>query len=139
MHIRAFSARDQDEVISLWAQCGLIRPWNNPVKDIRRKLQVQPDMFLIGLVDDRIVASLMAGYDGHRGWINYLAVAPPHWRLGYGSQLLQHAESLLRQAGCPKINVQIRSENESVVAFYRSLDYQPDDVVSLSKRLEHDE
>ena len=135
MCIRAYRKQDEDAVISLWFQCGLIRPWNDPVKDIRRKLKVQPHLFLVGLVDDCVVGSLMAGHDGHRGWINYLAVAPAHQHRGYGRLLMQHAEHLLQQSGCPKINVQIRTGNESVVKFYRSLNYELDDVVSMGKRL----
>lgn len=138
MYIRAFSEQDQESVISLWSQCGLIRPWNDPVQDICRKLNVQPQMFLVGLVEDQVIGSLMAGHDGHRGWINYLAVAPSHQHLGYGRLLMQHAESLLLQAGCPKVNVQIRTDSEAVVAFYRSMDYELDDVVSMGKRLLHD-
>ncbi len=139
MHIRLFSEADQEAVLSLWATCGLIRPWNDPVKDIQRKLGFQPNTFLVGLVDDRIVGSLMAGYDGHRGWFNYLAVAPLYRQLGYGRLLVQYAENLLRQAGCPKVNVQIRCENRPVAAFYRSLNYETDDVLSLGKRLLQDD
>lgn len=139
MQIRAFSEQDQAAVISLWSQCGLLRPWNDPVKDIQRKRHIQPEMFLVGTTDNQIVGSLMAGYDGHRGWINYLAVAPSHRKRGYGRLLVRHAENLLRQAGCPKVNVQIRADNEAGAAFYRSLDFELDDVVSVGKRLLHDE
>lgn len=139
MHIRAFNEQDREAVISLWSECGLIRPWNDPVKDIERKMKVQPHLFLVGLLNEQVVGSLMAGYDGHRGWIYYLAVAPSHQNQGYGKRLMQHAEGLLRQAGCPKINIQIRGVNEAVVEFYRALDYQPDEVVSMGKRLLYDD
>jgi len=96
-------------------------------------------MFLVAVVNDEIVGSVMAGYDGHRGWIYYLAVSPSAQRRGYGNKLVQHAEDLLRQSGCPKINVQIRADNEDVVEFYQNLDYTMDKVVSMGKRLQQDE
>ena len=80
----------------------------------------------------------MAGYEGHRGWINYLAVAPEHQGKGLGRAMMAEAERLLREAGCPKINLQVRSANAKVIEFYRRLGYTVDDVVSLGKRLEDD-
>ena len=139
MHIRSFRKEDEAGVIALWEQCGLTQPWNNPVRDICRKLEVQPHMFLVGIIDDQISGSIMAGYDGHRGWINYLAVAPSLQHLGYGRLLMERAESLLRDIGCAKINVQIRVGNRGAVEFYRHLDYKVDDVVSMGKRLERDD
>ena len=138
MEIRAFHPDDEEAVISLWRSCDLIRAWNDPHKEIRRKLQLRPDLFLVGLVEGRIIACVMAGYDGHRGWLNYLAVAPEHQRRGYGRAIVNEAERLLCAAGCPKINLQIRTSNRSVVEFYRRLGYLMDDVVSMGKRLEHD-
>ena len=96
-------------------------------------------MFLVGSVDGRLVASVMAGYDGHRGWINYLAVCPTVRRRGYGRQLMAHVEDRLYDCGCPKINLQIRTENKAAIEFYRRLDYDVDDVVSMGKRLHPDE
>jgi len=139
MIIRPFELSDEPAVIALWERCGLNRAWNDPRKDIRRKLDVRPDLFLVGLVEAVVVASVMAGYEGHRGWINYLAVLPEHQRKGLGRVMMAEAERLLRDAGCPKINLQVRSSNGSAVAFYRRLGYLDDDVVSLGKRLEHDE
>lgn len=81
----------------------------------------------------------MVGYEGHRGWINYLAVDPDHQRLGYGRALMAEAERLLRAEGCPKINLQIRATNQGVIEFYRRLGYAVDEVVSMGKRLEHDD
>jgi ribosomal protein S18 acetylase RimI-like enzyme len=98
-----------------------------------------PEWFLVGILDGRIVASVMAGYEGHRGWINYLAVHPEHRLQGHGRQIMAEAERLLRTAGCPKINLQVRTNNQPVVAFYERIGYRIDDVVSLGKRLEHDE
>jgi ribosomal protein S18 acetylase RimI-like enzyme len=138
MEIREFSPCDEHAVIALWEQCGLVRRWNDPRKDIERKRKVQPDLFLVGTCDGRIVAAVMAGYDGHRGWINYLAVAPEERRRGYGRTLMAEAEKRLQQAGCPKINLQIRRSNDAVAAFYTALGYQQDDVISMGKRLEPD-
>jgi ribosomal protein S18 acetylase RimI-like enzyme len=138
MHIRPYHHTDKDSVIALWHACGLIRAWNDPDKDIQRKLQVQPDMFLIGVLEGSVIASVMAGYDGHRGWLNYLAVAPEHQRCGHAANIVAEAEHLLYAAGCPKINLQIRSSNQAVIDFYRRIGYSGDDVVSMGKRLEHD-
>jgi len=125
-------------VVSLWRRCDLVRPWNDPHKDIHRKLGVRPDMFLVGEIEGQVVATVMAGFEGHRGWLNYLAVDPPHRRKGLARELVAAAESLLRKSGCPKISLQIRSSNQDVIAFYRRLGYSVDDVTSMGKRLEHD-
>ena len=138
MDIRAFQLSDEPAVILLWQECGLLRPWNDPRKDIRRKLEVQPEMFIVGVSSGELVATAMAGYEGHRGWINYLAVAPAVRRSGLATLLMRDAERLLRDAGCPKINLQVRSGNRAVIAFYRSLGYRMDDVASLGLRLEQD-
>ncbi|OWK46744.1 GNAT family acetyltransferase [Fimbriiglobus ruber] len=138
MLIRPFESSDEPHVVALWERCGLTRPWNDPVKDIARKQQVRPDLFLVGVVAGEIVAVTMAGYDGHRGWVYYVGVDPAHQRHGYGRAIMAEVERLLRAAGCPKINLQVRTSNAAVVAFYKSLGYAMDDVVSLGKRLEQD-
>jgi ribosomal protein S18 acetylase RimI-like enzyme len=138
VQIRPFEPQDEEGVVDLWTRCGLVRPTNDPRKDIRRKLKVRPDLFLVGLVDGRLVATVMAGYEGHRGWINYLAVDPSLRRRGLGREILAEAERRLRAADCPKINLQVRSTNSEVLEFYRRVGYLPDDVVSLGKRLQHD-
>ena len=138
MEIRPFRESDQDAVVALWRECGLVRPWNDPVQDIRRKLGMQRDLFLVGSMDGRLVATIMVGYEGHRGWVNYLAVAADCRRKGFGRVLMDEAESRLRSLGCPKINLQIRRSNAGVAAFYRSIGYAEDDVVSMGKRLIED-
>jgi ribosomal protein S18 acetylase RimI-like enzyme len=138
LEIRPFASEDAEDVAKLWGRCGLIRPWNDPRKDITRKLGVQPELFLVGVLDGRIVGSVMAGYEGHRGWINYLAVEPRLQKRGLGRALMAAAETGLRQRGCPKINLQVRRGNHAVVEFYRRLGYVEDDVISLGKRLEVD-
>ena len=138
LQIRAYQESDQDAVVALWRECGLVRPWNDPVKDIQRKLRVQRDLFLVGTLEGRLVATVMAGYEGHRGWINYLAVAREYRMRGFGRRLMDEAEALLRAIGCPKINLQIRSSNADVIAFYRSLGFSVDDSLSMGKRLVED-
>lgn len=135
MNIRQFSASDTDEVVALWQACELTRPWNNPHLDIQRKTDVADSLFLVGECKDEIVATVMGGYDGHRGWMNYLAVAPAYQRRGYATQLVDHLEQKLLHIGCPKINLQIRTDNVAVQGFYASLGFSIDDAVSMGKRL----
>jgi ribosomal protein S18 acetylase RimI-like enzyme len=136
--IRRFASADEDALVALWEAAGLTRPWNDPRKDIARKLRVQPEGFLVAVADDEIVGSVMAGYDGHRGWVNYLAVATDARRAGVGRALMAEAERVLAGLGCPKVNLQIRATNAAAIGFYEALGYTADDVVSLGRRLEHD-
>ncbi len=138
LEIRPYRESDEDAVVALWHKCGLSRPWNDPIKDIGRKLRVQRELFLVGLLDGRPVATVMAGYEGHRGWINYLAVAPDSRERGFGRLLMDQAEERLREMGCPKISVQVRRSNTAAVGFYRSIGYAEDDVLSMGKRLVED-
>ena len=135
MLIRAFQPGDGDAVVALWERCGLTRPWNDPRKDIARKLAVQAELFLVGILEDGLVASIMAGYEGHRGWVNYLAVAPEHRRKGLARRLMEEVERRLVERGCPKLNVQVRSANAEAMAFYRRLGYVADEAIALGKRL----
>lgn len=138
MLIRAFEEADRQAVIELWQRCGLVVPQNNPGKDIDRKLGVDRELFLVGLEQDQLVATVMGGYEGHRGWINYLAVCPQSRRKGYGKTMMQAIETAIAARGCPKINLQVRSTNREVIAFYTALGYNVEDVLGLGKRLEHD-
>ena len=135
MQIRLFDESDQPSVIALWHQCGLLRPWNDPQLDILRKQAVGAGLFLIGEMDGALVASVMGGYDGHRGWMYYLAVSPVHQKLGLGAQIVQNLEKRLIAIGCPKINLQVRRENDKVLRFYEKLGYNEDACLSLGKRL----
>ncbi len=139
MEIRPYRESDESSVVQLWMDCGLVVQWNNPGLDIDRKLKVQREMFLVGSISGRIVATVMAGYEGHRGWVNYLAVHPDHQNSGIGRLVMEEAEKLLRDKGCPKINLQVRSGNTHVIEFYKQIGYKIDDVVSLGKRLVPDE
>ena len=138
MEIRPFQLSDESAVIDLWRRCDLVRPQNDPAKDIRRKLAVQPQLFLVAVMDEQIIGSVMAGYEGHRGWINYLATDPTHRHRGIGRALMLDAERLLRELGCPKINLQVRSTNRTVIEFYKAIGFGTDDVISMGKRLERD-
>ncbi len=138
MKIRAFEIADQAAVIELWQACALVVPWNDPEKDIARKLKVDPDLFLVGESRGEIVATVMGGYEGHRGWINYLAVSPQHQRKGYGREIMEFVEQKIQSKGCPKINLQIRGTNTQAAAFYQSIGYDIENVIGLGKRLEPD-
>ncbi|MGY2897488.1 ribosomal protein S18 acetylase RimI-like enzyme [Curtobacterium sp. PvP017] len=134
--IRPFRADDTDAVVALWEACGLVRPWNDPRRDIARKATVQPELFLVAEGGTGgVVAAGMAGFDGHRGWVNYLAVQPDLQGSGLGRTLMAEFERLLTDLGCPKVNLQIRAGNERVLGFYESLGYSDDRTVSLGKRL----
>ena len=139
MEIRAYQTGDEAAVIDLWSRCGLVRPQNNPHEDIRRKLEVAPELFLVGVSGNKIIATAMAGYEGHRGWINYLAVAPSAQQQGHGRMIMEHAERLLRERGCPKINLQVRAGNKEAIEFYKRIGFSIDDVLSMGKRLVVDE
>jgi ribosomal protein S18 acetylase RimI-like enzyme len=134
MKIRPFRPADEPAVIALWRDCDLVR-WTDPRKDVARKLRVNPEWFLVGEEEGRVMATCMVGYEGHRGWINLLAVAPSLQGSGHGRAMVAEAERLLRAAGCPKINLQVRTSNLAVLAFYRRLGFKVDEVVSLGKRL----
>lgn len=136
---RAYRDEDEAGVIELWRRCGLIRPWNDPRADIRRKSADSRELFFVGEQGGMPVASCMAGYDGHRGWIYYLAVAPELRRRGIAARLVAIAEAELRRLGCPKIDLMVRDTNPEVIAFYRALGYGDDPVVVMSKRLIDDE
>jgi len=138
LFIRPFQTEDEASVVSLWQLCELTVPWNNPYKDIARKLKVQPELFLVGMLEKHLIASVMGGYDGHRGWINYLAVHPDFQGQGYAKQIMASVESELRKTGCPKINLQVRSGNDKVNTFYQKLGFTEDRALSMGKRLEED-
>ena len=139
LRIRSFRPGDEKAVIDLWRRSGLVVPWNDPRRDIERKFAVDPDLFLVGELDGRIVASCMAGWEGHRGWINYLAVDGSVRRRGFGAQMMAGAERLLAGRGCPKINLQVRAGNREAVAFYEAIGYREQELVDMGKRLVDDE
>ncbi len=139
-NIRPFALADSEAVIAIWEACQMTVPWNDPHKDIARKMQVNPELFLVAEgADGRIVGTVMGGYEGHRGWINYLAVSPDCQHQGIGRALMDAVEAKLAAMGCAKINLQVRSSNRAVIQFYGHLGYHIDDVISLGKRLVKDQ
>jgi len=139
MNIRTYQSSDEQQIINLWTECGLTVPWNDPKKDIQRKVNDSPEMFFVGEKDGKIVASCMAGYDGHRGWIYFLAVKPEYQNKGYARIILEHAEKALLDIECPKIELMVRHTNDKVVSFYTHAGYKDDPVIVMSKRLISDE
>jgi ribosomal protein S18 acetylase RimI-like enzyme len=139
VQIRPVAADDLDALIELWVACELTRPWNDPRVDIERKLADSPALLLVGTDGRVVVGSVMAGYDGLRGWINYLAVSPEQRGRGLGRALMDAAEERLAALGCVKINLQLRNTNAAARGFYEAIGYGQDPVVSFAKRLVSDE
>ena len=137
--IRPFKEGDEEALVSLWEMCKLTVPCNSPNKDIARKLKVQAELFLVGYLEDKLIAPVMAGYDGHRGWINYFAVHPDFQGSDYGKHLMDNVENRLRELGCPKINLQIREGNDKVYSFYQKLGFFEEKRINMGKRLEDDQ
>ncbi|GAA5025444.1 GNAT family acetyltransferase [Microbacterium fluvii] len=135
LEIRTFAPADTESVVSLWQSAGLTRPWNNPYQDINRKLAVQPELFLVAVDGGEVVGSVMAGYDGHRGWLYYLASDPGRRGQGIARRLVAEAEHLLHEMGCPKVQLMVRPGNEQAHGFYAALGYEPFEVWATGKRL----
>jgi ribosomal protein S18 acetylase RimI-like enzyme len=134
--IRPFEDQDEAAVVALWqAVFPDDPPRNDPRAIIRRKRRVQPELFLVGETDGRIVATVVTGYDGHRAWVHHVAVAADARRNGYGRALMAAAETRLRALGCPKLNLQVHRFNAEVVAFYEALGYTVEDRISMGKVL----
>jgi ribosomal protein S18 acetylase RimI-like enzyme len=137
MEIRPYNETDEKEVAILWREVFPGSPaWNDPVTDIRRKLKIQRELFIMAIIDSAVVGSAMGGYDGHRGWVYYVAVKPEYRRQGIGAALMKRVEHDLKQIGCPKLNLQVRADNDEVVAFYEKLGYKIEPRVSMGKLLE---
>jgi ribosomal protein S18 acetylase RimI-like enzyme len=134
--IRPFDPSDHAAVVTLWSEVFPSEPqWNDPALIIQRKLQVQPDLFLVAILDGKVIGTVIAGYDGVRGWVHHLAVDPSQRRLGIGRSLMRAAEVALLKLGCPKLNLQVRADNPSVVSFYGAIGYAVEERISLGKRL----
>ncbi len=138
MPIREFRRSDTEAVVALWERCDLTRPWNDPYADIDRKMADSPWGLLVECDADRIIGTVMVGYDGHRGWVNYLACEPSHQRQGIASALIERAIELLRARGCPKLNLQIRDGNDAAASFYAALGFAPDAATSMGLPLVDD-
>ena len=136
--VRSFRKSDQKNVIQLWKECGLVVPWNDPQRDIERKLAIQAELFLVGLINDEIITTAMAGYDGDRGWVYYLAVKPQYQQKEIGRQIMKEVEIRLLELGCPKLNIMVRTTNLDVINFYKAIGYKVDAITNMGKRLEPD-
>ncbi|ALH94965.1 GNAT family acetyltransferase [Acinetobacter equi] len=136
--IRQFQETDLEDVIALWEVCDLSRPWNNPEIDIFRKVAQKDQLFLVAIKDDELIATVMGGYDGHRGWVNYLAVHPHQQRNGVATALIQQLEKRLTALGCPKLQLLIHKDNIDVQNFYEQLGYEEVEVICFGKRLIQD-
>lgn len=136
--IVAAKADDAEAVIALWRDCELTRPWNDPHADFDRALGTADAAILIVRADEAVAGSVMVGWDGHRGWVYYLAVASAHRRQGLGRQLMQAAEDWLKARGCPKIQLMVREDNEAALAFYGRLGLERQAVVTLGRFFDGD-
>lgn len=134
--VRTYVPADAPALIALWRATDLVVPWNDPAEDLAIKHAFQPDLLFVGEESGALIATVMAGYDGHRGWINYLAVTPTRRREGLGRRMMEVAEQALRDLGCPKINLQVRAENRDVIQFYERIGFRVEETVSLGKRLD---
>jgi ribosomal protein S18 acetylase RimI-like enzyme len=138
LHVECYSPKYFQGVEFLWQEAFPDDPpWNKAEVAIPAKLAVQPELFLVALAGDQVIGSIMAGYDGHRGWLYALAVLNSHRRLGVGTALVRAAEERLRSMGCGKINLQVRTSNAAVIEFYRRLGYDVEERMSLGKHLKH--
>lgn len=134
--VRAFEEDDLQEVIGLWETVfPNDPPWNEPRRVVRRKMGIQRELFLVGEINERVVATVMGGYDGFRGWVYHLAVAPEFRRRGFGRRMMEVVERELLGLGCPKVNLQVRASNRDVIDFYEAIGYRIEERVSMSKHL----
>ncbi len=134
--VRRYEGADRYSVITLWDDVfpGSMGH-NDPAASIDRKCAVGDGLFFVAEKNAKVVGTVMAGYDGHRGWLYSLAVATTQQRQGIGSMLVRYVENVLSDLGCPKVNLQVRSQNSSVVAFYRSIGYDAEERISMGKLL----
>ena len=135
LEIGTLQEGDVENAVGLWRRAGLLRPWNDPHADIRLALANSSSTILAGRSEDRLVATVMVGFDGHRGWIYYLAVAPNLTRKGLGARMVRAAETWLKERGAPKLNLMVRSENKAVVGFYEALGYKTSDIAFMQRVL----
>lgn len=134
--IASITDADVEEVVALWQRCGLTRPWNDPHADIALARRRDNSTVLVGRNDDAIVATVMVGHDGHRGWVYYVAVDPDSQERGHGRAIMAAAEDWLRAAGIAKLQLLVRRENAQANAFYGSLGFELSTSVMFQKWLD---
>ncbi len=135
LYFRPIEDADIEDVIALWQACGLIRPWNDPRRDIAFARQGPASDVLVAEHEDRIAASVMVGHDGHRGIVYYVSVSPDLQAKGLGKQVMAHAERWLTRRGVWKLNLLVRAENEAVRGFYESLGYEVEPRLCMARKL----
>ena len=134
--IRRAGADDRDPVLSLWEACGLTRPWNDAAADFRRAIHGATSDILCLEEGGELVATVMVGDDGHRGWVYYLGVLPDGRRKGFGRMIMAAAEQWLSERDAPKIQLMVRDDNEQAIGFYKALGYEVQPVVTIGRRLD---
>ena len=136
MEIRPYQAADFDGLDALWREAfPNDPPRNRAAQSVPAKLALNDDLLFVAVDDDQVLGSIMAGYDGHRGWLYSVAVREDAKRRGIGTALVKTAEMAMRKLGCCKINLQVRSTNTSVIAFYKGLGFAVEDHVSMGRLL----
>ncbi len=135
MEIITYREEFRQEMTELWRVCGLLVRGLNYEKEIDLKTKDQKDMIVLGIENGRVIASTMIGFDGRRGWLNYVAVHPEFRSIGIGGMILKHAEEILKNMGCPKVNLLVRKSNSGVVEFYEKEGFEINDVICMHKKL----
>ncbi|AUD02151.1 GNAT family acetyltransferase [Spirosoma pollinicola] len=135
MEISALTLSEIDSATALWTSAGLTRPWNDPQADIKFALATPSSTVLAGRLDGAVIATVMVGFDGHRGWVYYLAVEDAHRGRGFGAAMMQAAENWLVKHGVPKLLLMIRPENDTVLKFYEAIGYSLNEVIVMQKKL----
>lgn len=134
--IRSYQEKDRRGLLSLWTEIfPASSPHNDPATSLDKKLRTDPDLLLVSVIDDKVIGSVMGGFDGHRGWIYSLAVSPSLRRKGMASALMAAIEAKLRERGCLKVNLQVLSSNHEVVALYKELGFHVEERISMGKKL----
>jgi len=136
MICREMRLSDQDAVIALWKAAGVFREWNDPVRDIAKAFEGEHSTILVGELDNMIVASIMCGEDGHRGWFYYVSTHPDHQGKGLGKAITAAAEDWLRERGIWKVNLLVRGDNSQAASFYEAQGYKNTQSICLQKVIE---
>lgn len=134
--ITTANMEDCESVVALWHAAGLTRPWNDPRADFALALASPSSTILLKRADSQVVGSVMVGFDGHRGWVYYLATSPDARGHGIGRALMTGAEAWLKARACPKVQLMVRGDNHAARGFYDAIGYDLQDVVTIGRRLD---